>query len=178
MDKALEDFCTLGKIIYDGLTEYKDIRFIVCPCSLGDTVNIGAFASTYKKIHNVDKLILVVKEHQVPLAGIFSGVDQAFEVSETEMMGLRFYLTVNRMEKANNVLYGYFPMKETDVWDTANSKIFIEEQEPLSQDFIMTCLQDLDNALENGINREEAIALLRHIIPTYQPPEIVNSKVK
>ena len=42
----------------------------------------------------------------------------------------------------------------------------------------MTCLQDLDNALENGINREEAIALLRHIIPTYQPPEIVNSKVQ
>ncbi len=124
MDKALEDFCRLGKIIYDGFTEYKDIQFIVCPCSLGDTVNIGAFASTYKKIHNVNKLILVVKEHQVPLAGIFSGVDQPFEVSETEMMGLRFYITVNKIEKANNVLYGYFPMKETNVWETTNNMIF------------------------------------------------------
>lgn len=124
MDKALEDFCTLGKIIFDGLAEYRDIRFIVCPCSLGDTVNIGAFASTYKKIHHVDKLILVVKEHQVPLAGVFSGVDQAFEVSETEMMGLRFYLTVNNMLKTENVLYGYFPMKENNVWETTNNMIF------------------------------------------------------
>ena len=97
------------------------------------------------------------------------------------LAGLRPYKDIPIVEiglRPGEKLYEELLMSRENLQKTANSKIFIEEQEPLSQDFIMTCLQDLDNALENGINREEAIALLRHIIPTYQPPEIVNSKVK
>ena len=96
------------------------------------------------------------------------------------LAGLRPYIDIPIVEiglRPGEKLYEELLMSRDNLTKTANSKIFIEEQEPLSQDFIMSCLQELDNALENGVNKEEAIALLMRIIPTYQPPEIVNSKV-
>ena len=136
MNKDLENFCILGEKIYSELIKHKEIQFIVCPCSLGDTVNVGAFLKTYKKIHDKEKVILVVKEHQAALAGIFSGSDGTFELSETEMMGLRFYMSVYKLEKEGNVLYGYFRMKEDDLWGTSNRMFvnFVDEYKSLVLD--------------------------------------------
>ena len=95
------------------------------------------------------------------------------------LAGLRPYKDIPIVEiglRPGEKLYEELLMSRDNLQKTANSKIFIEEQEPLTQEFIMSCLQELDNALENGVNREEAIALLRRIIPTYQPPETVNSR--
>jgi FlaA1/EpsC-like NDP-sugar epimerase len=97
------------------------------------------------------------------------------------LAGLRPYKDIPIVEiglRPGEKLYEELLMSRDNLQKTANSKIFIEEQEPLSQEFIMSCLHELDSALENGVNREESIALLRRIIPTYQPPETVNSRVE
>lgn len=127
---AFEDYMNIGAQIYSELIKYNgNIQFVICPCSLGDTVNIGVFISTYKRVHGYDKVILVVKSHQIPLAGIFSGVDAVFELSDEEMIGLRFYITINKLEKCNNVLYGYFQMEDNSIWETKNNKFlnFVDE---------------------------------------------------
>ena len=134
--ETLEEFLSLGQGICSELYRHDDIQFIVCPASLGDTVNVGAFISTYKKIHNRKKVILVVKKHQVPLAGLFTGVDKCFELSDEEMIGLRYYLTVFKKEKDENVLYGYFSMKDDRLWETSNAKLtnFVDEYKSLVLD--------------------------------------------
>lgn len=126
---SFEEILKLGESIYSQFLKHRDIQFIVCPASLGDTVNIGAFISTYKKIHGISRVILVLKSHQVPLGGFFPAVDEVFEVTDLELNCLRIYISINKLEKSNNVLYGYFKMKPGDLWGIIQPKYmcFVDE---------------------------------------------------
>lgn len=138
MDKKdeLGEHYRVGEELYRALTKHANIQFIVCPASLGDTVNIGAFVGTYKRVHNKEKVILVVKEHQVSLGRCFTAVDDIISLSEGELICLRLYITLAGMQKEKNVLYGYFPAKEGGLWETANSKntCFVDEYKSMILD--------------------------------------------
>ena len=117
MDSSTAEFCKLGEGIYQQLIKHEGIQFIFCPASLGDTVNVGAFLKTFKKIHGIKTVVIVAHEHHKSLTSIFTGMDEAVFLSEIENIGLRFYLSINKMHDTKNVRYGYFPMRGEELWE-------------------------------------------------------------
>ncbi len=111
MDNSISEFCKLGEGIYQQLTKHEGIQFVFCPASLGDTVNVGAFLTTFKKIHGIKTVVLVVHEHHRSLTSIFTGMDEAVFLSEIENIGLRFFLSTNKLHDSKDVRYGYVPMR-------------------------------------------------------------------
>lgn len=106
MDK--NEWLFLGEQIYNIMLEYEGIRFIICPCSIGDTVIIGAYISTYKRVHSYNKVVLVVKKQQVELVKLFKEVDDVLPIDDIQMTALRIYVCVNKRYNFKNVLYGHF----------------------------------------------------------------------
>lgn len=125
----VQELNRIGKNIYEACLEYQDVYFVFCPCSLGDTVNIAIFLNTFKRIYNKNKILLILKERQSDLGGIFSGADGIFPISENECLALRYYVQMNGLYRSNNFLYGYFPMNGNDFWGTQHKMCltFVDE---------------------------------------------------
>ena len=58
---------------------------------------------------------------------------------------------------------------------TVNEKIFVEQQETISPDYIMDCLEKLDCAVTDNISNREMIELMKDIVSTYYDPKQINS---
>ena len=93
------------------------------------------------------------------------------------LAGLRPYKDIEIREiglRPGEKLYEELLMSNNKLTQTANKKIFVEEQDKLSKDHIMECLEELDVAIVNHSSKEELIDLMRKIVPTYKTPEEVN----
>jgi FlaA1/EpsC-like NDP-sugar epimerase len=96
------------------------------------------------------------------------------------LSGLRPYVDIEIKEiglRPGEKLYEELLMSNGNLTQTSNRKIFVEEQEKLSKDHIMDCLERLDMAIQENSSDEELISLMKEIIPTYRSPEEVNSAV-
>ena len=71
-------------------------------------------------------------------------------------------------------LYEELLMQSGTLTETANSKIFVEQQEEIDPQQILDDLRELDRAVSGGAGEGELIALLRDMIPTYRAPEEIN----
>ena len=60
---------------------------------------------------------------------------------------------------------------------TSNEKIFVEKQQVISKDEIMSNLVALDRAITAKNSPEELIRLMRTMVPTYFDPDEINQKV-
>lgn len=58
---------------------------------------------------------------------------------------------------------------------TTNEKIFVEQQETISPDYIMDCLERLDRAVTENISNREMIELMKNMVSTYYDPKQINS---
>ena len=108
-----EELFTYGEGLYNILCEKRNIQFIVCPCSFGDTINVSVFMSSYKQSHNINTVILVIKKSHENLSRMFKYIDGVFPIEDYEMWALRIYMAVTQKYNDNNVLYGTF--KPTDL---------------------------------------------------------------
>lgn len=68
-------------------------------------------------------------------------------------------------------------MKSDTLSKTANEKIFVEQQENIPKERIMAGLEGLDRAVSGEGNRENLVALMKQLVPTYRDPEEVNCAV-
>ena len=94
------------------------------------------------------------------------------------LSGLEPYKDIDIIEtglRPGEKLYEELLMKSETLLATDNKKIFVEQQQHISESDIRAHLETLDRALRDETPNEELIALLRSIIPTYHSPEEVNS---
>ena len=103
--------------------------------------------------------ILDLAENLIRLSGLEPGKD--IEIRE---IGLR----------PGEKLYEELLIQNDALEKTANSKIFVEQQHPLSEQQMRENLERLDQAIQRKAAPEELIALLREMVPTYHDPESVN----
>ena len=95
------------------------------------------------------------------------------------LSGLEPYKDIDIIEtglRPGEKLYEELLMKSETLLATDNKKIFVEQQQTISESDIRGYLETLDQALQDELPSEELIALLRSIIPTYRSPEEVNSE--
>ena len=104
--------------------------------------------------------ILDLAENMIRMSGLEPGKD--IEIVET---GLR----------PGEKLYEELLVKGEKLGKTKNEKIFIEEDEPVSEDQIEEKLSMLRAALETKSNREVKAAL-KAVVPTYRAPEEINEQ--
>lgn len=121
LDITEEELIQYGELLYNQFAENKDVKFIICPCSIGDTVNILAFADEYKKIYGIQKLIVIIKEAHESLIKLFHGIAY-FTINDMEMWALRFYIASSGKYDCGNILYGHFPPKSLDFLEYESSK--------------------------------------------------------
>lgn len=105
---GIENYLDMGGKIYDVLLSHEDTQFIICPCSIGDTVNVVAFLSAYKRTYSYDKVFVVVKNAQTDFLNMFPGIDGVLAIDDVKMFALRVYVAVNEKYHDKNVLYGHF----------------------------------------------------------------------
>ena len=104
--------------------------------------------------------ILDLAENMIRMSGLEPGKD--IEIVET---GLR----------PGEKLYEELLVKGEKLGKTKNEKIFIEEDEPVSEGEIEAKLKKLRAALETKSNREVKAAL-KAVVPTYRAPEEINEQ--
>jgi len=95
------------------------------------------------------------------------------------LSGLEPYKDIDIIEtglRPGEKLYEELLMKSETLSATNNQKIFVEQQQTISEEDIRGHLETLDQALQDELPPEELIALLRGIIPTYRSPEEVNNE--
>ena len=103
--------------------------------------------------------ILELAENLIRLSGL-----EPYRDIEIREIGLR----------PGEKLYEELLMSSQTLVKTANSKIFVEQQEKIDQAAIMANLEFLDRAVTDETPDDELIAILRGMIPTYRAPEEVN----
>jgi len=59
---------------------------------------------------------------------------------------------------------------------TANEKIFVEQQEIISQDEIMSGLTQLDHMVSEPHSKEDLMSLMKRLVPTYYDPDEINTE--
>lgn len=106
--------------------------------------------------------ILDLAENMIRMSGLEPGKD--IQIVET---GLR----------PGEKLYEELLVKGEKLGKTKNEKIFIEEDEPVSEDKIEEKLSILRAALETKSNREVKAAL-KAVVPTYRAPEEINEQAR
>lgn len=148
-----------GQQLYNMFLEYKAVKFIICPCSLGDTVNVLSFLSTYKKVHGIDKVVVVAKEHQQELVKMFKEVADVFTLENDDIVALRVYIVENDLYDYENVLYGYFiSNKEAPLIEQTTKFInFVDEYKanvlkiPLDSSIDEPCLPPIELDIQNKV---------------------------
>ena len=106
--------------------------------------------------------ILTLAENLIRLSGL-----EPYKDIEIREIGLR----------PGEKLYEELLMKSEHLTKTENEKIFIEEQEPIEPEKIMNGLTSLDDLLVRDGTKEELVALMKTLVPTYRDPEEVNREV-
>lgn len=155
----------IGEEIYKMLLNETSAQFIVCPCSLGDTVNIAAFISSYKAFHRIDRVILIIKEQHEDLVSIFPCIDGYLSISNEQMWGLRVYILSEKLFSQSNVLYGHFDVTDWSFAHFTNKMLlnFVEEFKadilniPLDSKADRITLSNIDMSIYEG-----AVLLLPH----------------
>ena len=59
---------------------------------------------------------------------------------------------------------------------TEDDRVFIERDEPISREQIAVILQELRQDIENDAGNDAVRALMMRLVPTYQPPDVVNAE--
>ena len=93
------------------------------------------------------------------------------------MSGLEPYKDIEIKEiglRPGEKLYEELLMQSEHLLKTENEKIFVEEQQFIPQKDIMCGLVSLDNFVSEQRPKEELIALMRHLVPTFRDPDEVN----
>lgn len=103
--------------------------------------------------------ILTLAENLIRLSGL-----EPYKDIEIKEIGLR----------PGEKLYEELLMQSEHLLKTENKKIFVEEQQFIPQKDIMCGLVSLDNFVSEQRPKEELIALMRHLVPTFRDPDEVN----
>lgn len=103
--------------------------------------------------------ILTLAENLIRLSGL-----EPYKDIEIKEIGLR----------PGEKLYEELLMKSEHLLTTENKKIFVEEQQVISGYEIRCGLKSLDNFVSAQRPKEELVALMRYLVPTYRDPEEVN----
>ena len=103
--------------------------------------------------------ILTLAENLIRLSGL-----EPYKDIEIKEIGLR----------PGEKLYEELLMQSEHLLKTENEKIFVEEQQFIPQKDIMCGLVSLDNFVSEQRPKEELIALMRHLVPTFRDPDEVN----
>ena len=97
------------------------------------------------------------------------------------LSGLEPYKDIQIVEiglRPGEKLYEELLMRSENLIETPNSKIFVEEQSFIPQKEIMCGLISLDNLVTAERPKEEIIALMKQLVPTYRDPEEVNREAE
>lgn len=103
--------------------------------------------------------ILTLAENLIRLSGL-----EPYKDIEIKEIGLR----------PGEKLYEELLMQSEHLLTTANDKIFVEEQQVIAQRDIMCGLISLDNFVSAQRPKDELIALMRYLVPTFRDPDEVN----
>lgn len=103
--------------------------------------------------------ILTLAENLIRLSGL-----EPYKDIEIKEIGLR----------PGEKLYEELLMKSEHLLTTENEKIFVEEQQIIPAYDIMCGLKSLDNFVSAQRPKEELVALMRYLVPTYRDPDEVN----
>ena len=103
--------------------------------------------------------ILTLAENLIRLSGL-----EPYKDIEIKEIGLR----------PGEKLYEELLMKSEHLLTTENEKIFVEEQQLIPQRDIMCGLISLDNFVSAQRPKDELIALMRYLVPTFRDPDEVN----
>lgn len=103
--------------------------------------------------------ILTLAENLIRLSGL-----EPYKDIEIKEIGLR----------PGEKLYEELLMQSEHLLTTANDKIFVEEQQVIPQRDIMCGLISLDNFVSAQRPKDELIALMRYLVPTFRDPYEVN----
>lgn len=103
--------------------------------------------------------ILTLAENLIRLSGL-----EPYKDIEIKEIGLR----------PGEKLYEELLMQSEHLLTTENEKIFVEEQQVIPQRDIMCGLISLDNFVSAQRPKDELIALMRYLVPTFRDPDEVN----
>lgn len=103
--------------------------------------------------------ILTLAENLIRLSGL-----EPYKDIEIKEIGLR----------PGEKLYEELLMQSEHLLTTENEKIFVEEQQVIAQRDIMCGLISLDNFVSAQRPKDELIALMRYLVPTFRDPDEVN----
>lgn len=103
--------------------------------------------------------ILTLAENLIRLSGL-----EPYKDIEIKEIGLR----------PGEKLYEELLMQSEHLLTTANDKIFVEEQQLIPHRDIMCGLISLDNFVSAQRPKDELIALMRYLVPTFRDPDEVN----
>lgn len=106
--------------------------------------------------------ILDLAENLIRLSGL-----EPYKDIEIEEIGLR----------PGEKLYEELLVDTEKLIRTANQKIFVEQEEAVSAEWVLNGLERLDYAVTSGDSRQELVALMRTLVPTYLNPDDINEQV-
>ncbi len=148
------------------LTDKRIIRyFMTIPEAAQLVLEAGAMAE-HNQVFVLDMgepvKILDLAENLIRLSGLVPYVD-----IQIEEIGLR----------PGEKLYEELLIDNDNLKKTANSKILVEEQIPISSEELMEHLLVLDRAVTEENSKEDIIELMKSLVPTYRDPSEINDMV-
>ena len=146
------------------ITDKRIIRyFMTIPEAAMLVLEAGALASQ-SQIFVLDMgqpvKILTLAENLIRLSGL-----EPYQDIDIKEVGLR----------PGEKLYEELLMASESLSKTSNEKIFVEEQRPITPEEIMFALVSLDNLITAQRPKDELIALMKQLVPTYRDPVEVNT---
>ena len=148
------------------ITDKRIIRYFMTIPEAAQLVLEAGFMAHSNQIFVLDMgepvRILDLAENLIKLSGLQPGRD-----SEIKEVGLR----------PGEKLYEELLMSSGKLSDTANKKIFVEEQEDIPEAEILADLETLDKAVcgEESMANDDLIQLLHQMVPTFKDPKVYNA---